>query len=37
VTGAAECNGNHLSYTATGPLESQDLRKSEFQDSKPGN
>ncbi|XP_023708555.1 nose resistant to fluoxetine protein 6 [Cryptotermes secundus] len=34
-TGVSECNGNHLSYTATGPLESQDVPKSEFQDIKP--
>jgi hypothetical protein len=36
-TGATECNGNHLTYTATGPLESQGVSKSEFQDIKPGN
>jgi hypothetical protein len=37
VTGAMECNGNHISYTATGPLHSQEVPKSEFRDSKPGN
>ncbi|KDR17635.1 nose resistant to fluoxetine protein 6-like [Zootermopsis nevadensis] len=35
LSGATECNGNHLSYTATGPLESQGVRKPEFQGRNP--
>lgn len=35
VTGNAECNGNHLSYTSTGPLTSQGEPKGKFQDRKP--
>jgi hypothetical protein len=37
LAGVTECNGNHLTYTATGPLESQGVPKSEVQDIKPGN
>jgi hypothetical protein len=37
VTGTSECNGNHLSYTSTGPAASQGEPKCKFQDKKPGN
>ena len=37
VTGTAECNGNHLSYTPTGPVTSQGEPKGKFQDKEPGN
>ncbi|KAJ4446596.1 hypothetical protein ANN_13293, partial [Periplaneta americana] len=34
--GAMECNGNHLSYTATGPPDTQSMPKSEFHEKRPG-
>ena len=37
VTGTAECNGNHLSYTSTGLVTSQGELKDKLQDKKPGN
>jgi len=37
VTGTAECNGNHLSYTSSGPVTSQGEPKGKLQDTKPGN
>lgn len=37
VTGTAECNGNHLSYTSTGLVTSQGEQKAKLQDKKPGN
>jgi len=37
VTGTAECNGNHLGYTSTGPVTSQGEPKGKFEDKKPGN